>query len=137
MTRFRNRKHHLTPPEMVMAQHLHKRSKIVGALLAIVAYPLWWATTKEFCVSQPPTFVILLCAGYGLLSVFDSNRLVSVSGIVNLGIAMVFLIDLIYGKQYKTALPLLIIAICSLLCSIILCRDYFLRGRHSKKRRNG
>jgi hypothetical protein len=127
------RTHRQIQQEMGMIpQHLRKWSEIISAVMTIAAYPLWWLTTKEFCISQPPTFLIFICAGYGILAITRPSKIVVVSGIYNLVMAMLFTLNLYYDfiSVFNLKMPVLVIIISTVLCGIIsIYKDLLLRRK--------
>ena len=112
-----------------MEIHQHRRKvETFSGIMAILAYPLWWIFAKEFCISQPPIFAILLCAGYGVLGMLSKNKIVFVAGVLNLGYSVEFLLNWIYKDLYHTKYHIMTIAISSAICLLIfifkpwLCR---------------
>ncbi len=113
-TQFQNQK-----PHRMIRQYLRNRIEIVSATLAVTAYPLWWLCAKEFCVSQPPIFLIFICAGYGLLAITRPIKFVRIAGLFELCLAFTFTVESMFGVASKARMPVLIILISSGLCIIV------------------
>jgi hypothetical protein len=106
---------------LIQAMHqLRRKGEILSAILATLAFPLWWLVADEFCVSQPPVFLILICAGYGILAMTRPIIIVKMAGLFQLCYSFVFIVDSMFDLLSKTELPVLIIVIGSVLCLILL-----------------